>query len=232
MRRILILPLALTVASVAACSSSGSKATPTASAGASSGAASSATAPLSSGAPAAPGSASTGSSAGGATTQASPQATETNTAGDIPDNTVYVPFQQPGASYVVSVPEGWARSTAGSTTTFTDKLNSIAVTSSAVAAAPTVDSAKQTTVPQLQKAGAKFTLVGVTTVQRKGGPAVLVHYQIDSAPNPVTNKVIRDDVQRYEFFHNGTEVDLTLTGPVSADNVDPWKTVTGSLQWK
>jgi hypothetical protein len=152
--------------------------------------------------------------------------------GDIPDNTAYVPFQPPGASYAVSVPEGWARSTSGSTITFTDKLNSIAVTSSAMAAAPTVDSAKQTTVPQLQKAGAKFTLVAVTTVQRKGGPAVLVHYQVDSAPNPVTNKVIRDDVQRYEFFHNGTEVDLTLSGPVSADNVDPWKIVTDSLQWK
>jgi hypothetical protein len=143
-----------------------------------------------------------------------------------------VPYQLPNVPASISVPEGWARSTAGAAVTFTDELNSIVLTSTPGTSAPTVATARQVTVPQLQGSVPAFKLLDVTTVQRKSGAAVLVHYQADSAPNSVTGKVIRDDVQRYEFFHGGTEVDVTLSGPVNADNVDPWKTVTDSLQWK
>jgi hypothetical protein len=167
-----------------------------------------------------------------------PVATESNPPGDIPDNTAFVPYQQAGASFVVSIPEGWARAVVGNGVSFTDKLNTITLSSASSASSasttsqPSVVAARQLTVPELQKAVPAFKLLDVTTVQRKAGTAVLVHYQADSAPNPVTNKVVRDDVQRYEFFRNGTEVDVTLAGPVNADNVDPWKTVTDSLQWK
>ena len=54
-----------------------------------------------------------------------------------------------------------------------------------------------------------------------------MHHQ----PDPVTGKVYRDEVERYEFYRNGTESVLTLAGPVGADNVDPWRTVTNSFQW-
>ena len=33
------------------------------------------------------------------------------------------------------------------------------------------------------------------------------------------------------FFHSGRAVVLTLSGPKGADNVDPWRLVTDSLQW-
>jgi hypothetical protein len=71
----------------------------------------------------------------------------------------------------------------------------------------------------------------VTSVQRPAGSAVLLTYQADSAPNEVTGKVVTDAVERYEFFSGGSEVVLTLSGPVGSDNVDPWRTVTDSFRW-
>jgi hypothetical protein len=213
---------------VAACSSSGSASKPTAAATPSTGA--SVSVPAASSAIPVAGSAST--SAAGASSLAAAVVTESNPPGDIPDSTAFVPYQPSGATFAVSVPEGWARQAAGSGVSFSDKLNSISITWASATSAVTVDSAKKLIVPQLQSSARAFKLVDVTQVQRKAGAAVLVRYGADSAPNSVTNKVIRDDVQLYVFFRSGVEVDLTLSGPVNADNVDPWKTVTDSLQWK
>jgi hypothetical protein len=77
-----------------------------------------------------------------------------------------------------------------------------------------------------------FALREVTTVTRAGaGTAVLVRYRADGAPDPVTGKSVRDDVERYEFWRDGTEAVLALSGAQGADNVDPWKTVSDSFRW-
>ena len=47
--------------------------------------------------------------------------------GDIPDNQVYVRYQPAGADFSVKVPEGWGRSKSSGAVTFTDKLNSVAM---------------------------------------------------------------------------------------------------------
>jgi hypothetical protein len=158
-------------------------------------------------------------------------ATETNPAGDIPDNQVYVPFTPPGAGFTVKIPEGWASSASGATTTFTDKLNQVQVTSSHAATAPTTASVTATDVPALTTRTRNFAMGQASTVSRAAGPVVLLTYQGDSAPNPVTGKVVRDAFERYSFFRAGIRVDLTLSGPTNADNVDPWRTVTDSLRW-
>jgi len=129
------------------------------------------------------------------------------------------------------VPEGWAAQKTARGTLFTDKLNAIELSTQPAAAAPTVATAKAATVPQLQPSEPMFKLLDVTSVTRKAGVAVVIHYERDSAPNDVTGKVIREDVLRYEFFHAGTEVDVVLSGPTGADNVDPWRTVTDSVKW-
>ncbi len=72
----------------------------------------------------------------------------------------------------------------------------------------------------------------VTAADRKAGPVVLVTYRADAPPDPVTAKVVHDDVERYEFWRNGTEAVLTLSGPMGADNVDPWRIVTDSFGWR
>lgn len=173
-----------------------------------------------------------GSSGGGASSAPNPNATESNPPGDIPDNQAFVPYSPPGAPFSVKVPEGWARSTDGSAVIFTDKLNSIRMETLPASAAPTATSVQTTELPQLAANVPQYAAGDVKLVNRKPGKAVLVTYLADSAPDPVTNKVVRDAVERYEFWNAGNEVVLTLSGPKGADNVDPWRIVTDSLVWK
>jgi len=156
---------------------------------------------------------------------------EQNPAGDIPDNIAFVAFRPASGGFEVKVPEGWSRTDSGSAVVFTDKLNSVRIEAQPAAAAPTVDTAKATEVPTVAAGTANFVLGKVEQVHRSAGDAVLVTFRADSPPDPVTGKVIRNSVERYEFFHNGTSVVLTLSGPEGADNVDPWRTVTDSLRW-
>ncbi|MFI6859541.1 hypothetical protein ACIBKZ_06475 [Streptomyces sp. NPDC050421] len=167
---------------------------------------------------------------GSATIQAAP--TESNPAGDIPDNQAYVAYQPAGGGFTVKVPEGWARTTKGSTVTFTDKLNRIEITSGKAATKPTPQSVKSAVVPVLQRQLPKFQMGKVTIVSRPGGQAVLLTYRGNSTPDPVTGKVAPSAFERYSFFKSGQQVDLTLSGPVGADNVDPWRTVTDSFRWQ
>jgi hypothetical protein len=186
-----------------------------------------------SGSPAPAPSATTADAGTSASSSGSPAApTESNPPGDIPDNQAYVAFTPPGGGFSVKIPEGWASTTAGAATTFTDKLNQVEVSTAKAATAPTAASVTATDVPSLGGQVPKFTLGTVSTVTRPAGPAVLVTYQGDSPPNPVTGKVVRDAFERYVFFQAGTRVDLTLSGPTNADNVDPWRTVTDSLRWQ
>ncbi|MFI1916197.1 hypothetical protein [Nocardia sp. NPDC020380] len=180
--------------------------------------------------PSGPVSASGGSPSAGSTTAGS-AAPEVNPQGDIPDSTVYVPYSYAAGHFTVKVPQGWARSNQGAAVVFTDKLNSVRLEAAPATQAPTVESARATEVPAIQAAAGNIHVDGVTSVQRAGGTVVRISYSADSPPDAVTGKVVRDAVERYEYFHNGTEAIVTLSGPVGADNVDPWQTVSDSLGW-
>lgn len=158
-------------------------------------------------------------------------AKEVNAPGDIPDNQAFVAYSPPDGRYTVKVPEGWARTEAGRTVTFTDKFNSVSIDLVDESQAPTEQSAQAVEVPKLATAVACFSGAGVTTVRRPAGTAVLITYQGDAPADPVTAKVVRDDVERYEFWRGGTEAVLTLSGAVHADNVDAWRLVTESFRW-
>jgi hypothetical protein len=166
-----------------------------------------------------------------ASSAADPNAPEVNAAGDIPDNQVFVTFTDPAGPFTVKVPEGWASVDANGAVTFSDKFNSIGLSVTAAAAAPTIASANQSEVPAIRAASTNFSLGDVTTVQRAGGQAVLITYHADSANEPVTGKTVSLAFERYEFWQNGKEAILVLAGPVGADNVDPWRTVTDSFAW-
>ncbi|MBO2453222.1 hypothetical protein J4573_39435 [Actinomadura barringtoniae] len=159
-----------------------------------------------------------------------PGVTESNPAGDIPDNQVYVPFTAPGGLVEVRVPEGWARTSNAGETTFTDKLNSVRIQVVPAATAPTARSAQQD-LAKIRVTAHGFTGGRVRSVTRKAGPVTLTQYQADSAPDPVTGKVVVDAVERYAFWKNGQEAIVTLSGPRGADNVDPWRTVSDSVRW-
>jgi hypothetical protein len=158
-----------------------------------------------------------------------PVPVESNPPGDIPDNTVFVPYHSAKGGWTVTVPEGWSRTTTSTTVTFTDKLNTVQV-DARPGTQVTLASAKKTDVPVLANSARAFKLTSVTELVLPAGPAVLISYQANSDPNAVTGKQYRLDVLRYELFHAGTRTTLTLLSPVGADNVDPWRIVTQSLK--
>ena len=157
---------------------------------------------------------------------------EVSPAGDIPDNQAFVPFTPKSGGYVVSVPEGWARTESGTATSFTDKLNTIRMDATRVPVAPTKTTIATTELALIKGREPNVTGGKATLVTRKAGSAILLTYLRDGAANAVTGKVVREAVERYEFWRGGTQVTLTLSGPVGADNVDPWKIVTDSFSWK
>jgi hypothetical protein len=131
----------------------------------------------------------------------------------------------------VKIPEGWARTDSAAGTVFTDKFNTITVQAAPAASAPTVASVQAVEVPQIQATVQGFQPGSVTTADRAAGTAVLITYQADSPPSPVTGKVAALAVERYEFWKSGAGVTVTLSAPVGSDNVDPWRTVTDSFRW-
>ncbi|MGI8536009.1 MAG: hypothetical protein ACR2K2_05815 [Mycobacteriales bacterium] len=154
---------------------------------------------------------------------------EKNPPGDIPDNLAFVPYTNPAGQYSFTHPEGWAETTTGSSVTFTDKLNGVQGEVGTLTVAPTVDSAKQQDVPALMSSQAAFELRGVTAVTEPAGSGVRIVYRRNSAPDPVTGRQYRDEVERYELVSHGREVILELSGPVGSDNVDAYKTMITSL---
>ena len=171
---------------------------------------------------------------------------ESNPPGDIPDNTQFVPYRSTKGHFTVKVPEGWSRVNRASTVSFTDKLNTISVTWSTAPSAPTVSSVQANQVPSLRTTERAFTLGRVEDcatsctipystapihVTLSHGSAVVLTYQENSEPNSVTGRQYRVEVVRFDFFHNGEEADLILSGPVGSDNVDPWTLVAESFAW-
>lgn len=167
----------------------------------------------------------------GAADAAPPGAPEVNPSGDIPDNQVYVPFTAPEGLFAVSVPQGWSRSSQGNAVVFTDKLNNARFETVPRAQAPDIAAATAQEVPAIQASTPGYQPGQVSMVSRAAGPAVLVTYQASSAPNPVTGKAVTDTVERYEFWKSGQEAVVTLSGPPGADNVDPYRMITGSFRW-
>jgi hypothetical protein len=113
---------------------------------------------------------------------------------------------------------------------FTDKLNTVQAQWSARAAAPTTDTARAE-IASIKAATSHFSGGTVEQARRHAGTAVLTRYRADAPSDAVTGKVRNDDVERYEFWHAGQLVTLTLAGPHGADNVDPWRIVTDSFRW-
>jgi hypothetical protein len=186
------------------------------------------------GPPARPGPSAAGlaASASPSAAAANPNASETTAAGDIPDNQVFVPYTPAGAAFVVTVPQGWAQSSEGSTVVFSDKFNSVRIESLPRPQAPDVATVRAQEVPQLSSTVPGFWPGQITVVQRSAGPAILITYQANSAPNPVTGKAVTEAVERYEFWRAGQQVVLTLSAPQGSDNADPWRMITDSLRWQ
>jgi hypothetical protein len=176
-------------------------------------------------------SAGTASAPAGASSPAqAPVQAEKNPPGDIPDNLAFVSYTNTAGRYRFTHPEGWAETTRTSTVTFTDKLNGVQAMTGTASTAPTAASARQQDVPALTHSQAAFELRDVTAVTLPAGRGVRIVYRRNSAPDAVTGRQYRDEVERYEVVSGGREVIVELFGPVGADNVDAYHTMITSLR--
>ena len=160
-----------------------------------------------------------------------PVPAEKNPPGDIPDNQVFIEYRSP-LGFKIKVPEGWARRETSDGATFNDKYNTIALVMSQRADAVTVANIKQQEVSELEKTGKAVRVTAVKSVKHPAGSAVVVSYSSNSELNPVTEKAIREENERYFFWQNGKVVTLTLSSPYGADNADQWDLMSKSFRWQ
>jgi hypothetical protein len=158
-------------------------------------------------------------------------APEKNPPGDIPDNQVFITYKSP-QGFSLQVPEGWARKEHPAGVSFEDKYGLIEVVVSQVASAPTAASVKSVEAPELMQSGHAVQITSIKDVKLPSGPAVQIAFTSNSEPNPVTNKQIRLERERYLIGHDGKLASLTLSAPAGADNADQWKLMADSFRWR
>ena len=157
-------------------------------------------------------------------------APEKNPPGDIPDSQVFVDYQSP-LGFTLKVPEGWSRTDVPTGATFADKYNTITIRVGVANKEPTADR-NDPRVADLVSGGHAVEVTSVKSVKLKSGSAIVIAYAANSDPNPVTNKQIRLEGNRYLFYKNGELATLDLTAPLGADNVDQWLLMANSFRWK
>ncbi len=152
---------------------------------------------------------------------------------DIPDTQVFVTYASPSGGYQLEVPEGWAQTTQANTVSFVSNLNMLQVTLSSANVPPTATSVRNDigAGATWQQAGRAVRDVQVSDIQLSNGPAVLITFSSNSDPNPVTNKQVRLENNRYLVSHQGKLATLTLSAPVGADNRDQWMRIANSFKW-
>jgi hypothetical protein len=61
---------------------------------------------------------------------------------------------------------------------------------------------------------------------------VRIVYTANSDPNPVTNKQIRVESERFLIGRKDKVAELTFSAPAGADNADQWTMMSQSFRWK
>ena len=158
-------------------------------------------------------------------------APEKNPPGDIPDTQAFVTYTS-DSGYSLTVPEGWARSGAGNSVKFIDKLDGLSVAITPATTAPTLNWVKRNYLPSLTKTGRAVKVLSVSSETLPGGPTIRITYSSNSEPNPVTSKQVRLENERYLFFANGKLAALDLYAPLGSDNVDQWRLMSRSFGWR
>ena len=144
--------------------------------------------------------------------------------GDIPDNQVFLVFDNSKAGYTMKYPEGWAQKGNGDRVTFRDKNNIVRI---AVGSAP-----RPTMAAVQQGVGTGRIESPPQLMTVSGHPAYKVVYSTVSAPNAVTGKRVKLVVDRYELAGGGRVATVDLGTPVGVDNVDAYRMMIESFRWR
>ncbi|HAO42386.1 MAG TPA: hypothetical protein DEA80_13780 [Afipia sp.] len=157
-------------------------------------------------------------------------APEKNPPGDIPDDQVFITYKSPNG-FSLKVPEGWSRRDAPEGVSFADKYGTIDVAVTASSTTPTVASVRAGEAAELEKTGHAVKIASVKEVKLASGPAIQIIYSSNSDSNPVTNKRVRLESERFLMAHAGKLGAVTFSAPMGADNADQWKLMSNSFRW-
>lgn len=157
---------------------------------------------------------------------------EQNPPGDIPDNQVFITYASILGGYRLKVPEGWARTTQGTDVMFTQHFDGLSVALSRADSLPSVQSVRHIQAQLLKKRGRAVVVKTIRAVQINDQFAVLMRYQSNSVPNPITDKQVRLENATYFFYRAGKVAALRLWAPLGADNVDQWRLISHSFRWR
>lgn len=157
---------------------------------------------------------------------------EQNPTGDIPDTQAFIRYESSQGGYALEAPEGWARTTNGAEVTFINKLDGISTTVTGSSITPSAKTVGTNQAEALKKTGRAVTIKSIQDLTLANGHAVLVTYESNSEPDPVTNKQVRLENETYIFHKDGKLVELRLWAPVGADNADQWKRISNSFRWR
>ena len=175
------------------------------------------------------GSSSSSSASGGGSSTSAAEATAAAT-GDIPDNQVFLTYHNQAGGYSLKYPEGWTRKVNGSSTTFTDKGNSISA--SVTSGSPPTTASVSSQLAALKKSDPTLKAGKPQQVKIKGAPVIKVTYTALGAKDPVTGKRLQIITDRYVYSKGGKVATLDLATPKGVDNVDAYRMISESFKWK
>jgi hypothetical protein len=147
--------------------------------------------------------------------------------GDIPDNQVFLLFQNGRKGYSMKYPEGWAQTGSATTVVFRDKNNIVRIV-----VAPTGRPSTAAVEHQLASLNGVHLVRAPRPVALPGSQALLAVYSTKSAPNPVTGKRVTLVVDRYYLWKGRRVAVVDLGTPEGVDNVDAYRLMIESFRWR
>jgi hypothetical protein len=178
---------------------------------------------------AAPGGSASGSTSANAPAALSAESRSAAT-GDIPDNQVFLVFDNGRAGYSIKYPEGWTQQGGGGDVTFKDKNNLVHIVVAHGGTPSTGVVATQ--LSALKRSTPTLAFTAPHPMQIGSSRAIKATYTTQSAPNPVTGKRVTLIVDRYELARGGRVAVVDLGTPRGVDNVDAYRMMIESFQWR
>jgi hypothetical protein len=151
------------------------------------------------------------------------------TAGDIPDNAVFLPFHGANPVFSIQYVEGWQVTPQSDGVAIRDKDSSETVAIVSTSTDPSTYTS-QTLLPAL-RAMTGFSFVKQTTQTVGGQRDLHLVYHMPSPADPVTGKQVPSTVDAYVVAGTAQLAIVTLSTPDGVDNVDAFRRMIESFRW-
>lgn len=159
-----------------------------------------------------------------------PSEAQSAATGDIPDNQVFLTYDNHAAGYSIRYPEGWARKGSASDVTFQDRANVIHVL--VAKGAPPTPAEASASLAKLKQSDPSVNGGAAQAMTIGGAPVIKLTYTRLSAPDPVTGKRLPLTIDRYVYARGGKVAIVDLGTPKGVDNVDAYRMISETFRWQ